>query len=100
MLKKLTFLAVVLALLGSRPILAQEEEGRTLRDRIKSVTSKLYVKSGRLELTLLPMTSFSLNDAFYQKFGAGLGLTYHFTESLSAGLISPSPSSLTRPRPA
>ncbi len=87
MLRKLSLLAVVLGLLVTGPASAQDEAGRTLRDRIKSVTSKMYVKSGRLELTLLPFTSFSLNDAFYQKFGAGLGLTYHFTETLSAGLL-------------
>jgi outer membrane beta-barrel protein len=87
MLKKITWLALVVALAGVRPVSA-EEEGRTLKDRIKSVSNKMHMKSGRVELTLLPMTSMSLNDAFYQKFGGGLGLTYHFTEGLSAGLTA------------
>jgi outer membrane beta-barrel protein len=89
MLKKINWLAVALVLvgLGGGPAAAQEE-ARTLKERIKSVSSKLHAKSGRLELTLLPMTSMSLNDAFYQKFGGGLGLTYHFSESWSAGLLA------------
>ncbi len=82
--RKTMWLAVFLALVWIRPVVAGEQ-GRTLKDRIKSVSNKLYVKSGRLELTLLPMTSISLNDAFYQKFGGGLGIAYHFSESLSVG---------------
>ncbi len=84
MLRKSIWLAMVLVLAGAGPAAG---EGRTLKERVKSVSNKLYVKSGRLELTLLPMTSFSLNDAFYQKYGGGLGLTYHFTEGLSLGLL-------------
>lgn len=86
MLRKLTPVLVLwLALSG--PSAAAEEDGRTLKERIQSVSNRLYGKSGRLELTLYPMTSLSLNDAFYQKFGGGLGLAYHFSESLSASLF-------------
>lgn len=63
---------------------AQEESSRSLKDRIRSVSRKLHVKDGRLELTLYPLTSISLNDAFYQKMGGGAGLAYHFNEFLSA----------------
>ncbi len=86
MQKKIVLLAVVVAVWGALPAHADEED-RTLKGRIKSVSNKAYVKSGRLELTLLPMTSMSLNDAFYQKFGGGLGVAYHFTESLSLGFV-------------
>ncbi len=86
MRKEITLLAVAVAMSGALTAQAGEED-RTLRKRIKSVSSKMYVKSGRLELTLLPMTSMSLNDAFYQKFGGGLGIAYHFTESLSLGIV-------------
>lgn len=82
--RKIMWLAVFFSLVWAIPCRA-EEQGRTLKDRVKSVSNKLYVKSGRLELTILPLTSISLNDAFYQKFGGGLGLAYHFSESLSLG---------------
>ena len=66
------------------PALAAEQQGRSLKERIPSVTRRLFTKSGRLELTFYPMTSISLNDAFYQKFGGGLGLSYHFSDAFSA----------------
>jgi len=63
---------------------ARADKPKSLKDRIKSVSNRMYVKSGRLELTILPMTSISLNDAFYQKLGGGLGFAYHFSEMFSA----------------
>ncbi|MBN2498834.1 MAG: outer membrane beta-barrel domain-containing protein [Deltaproteobacteria bacterium] len=88
MKKSTVFLALLAALGSAGTAVAAEEEGRTLRDRIKSVTSRLYLKSGRLELTVFPMTSLSLNDAFYQKLGGGLGVGYYFTESLGVQLLA------------
>jgi outer membrane beta-barrel protein len=85
---RLIHLALLCALLAPSSGRAQEEEARTLRERIKSVSGKLFVKSGRLELTLLPMTSISLNDAFYQKLGGGLQFDYHFSENWGLGLTA------------
>jgi len=62
-------------------------QGRSLKDRIRAVSNRLYIKDGRMEVTLFPLTSVSLNDAFYQKYGGGLGLAYHMTESLSLQLM-------------
>lgn len=61
-------------------------QGRSLKDRIRAVSNRLYIKDGRMEVTLFPLTSVSLNDAFYQKYGGGLGLAYHMSESLSLQL--------------
>ena len=76
-------LVFVLAWAGSaRPARAQEET-RTLKDRIRSVSNRLFMKSGRMELTVLPLTSISLNDAFYQKFGLGAQFAYHLSEAFA-----------------
>ncbi|HOX46372.1 MAG TPA: outer membrane beta-barrel domain-containing protein [Myxococcota bacterium] len=87
MLRKLIPAALLCVLLAVPAARAQdEEESGSLRDRIKGVSGKLYLKSGRLELTLLPLTSISLNDAFYQKLGGGLQLAYHFSDAWALGL--------------
>jgi outer membrane beta-barrel protein len=87
MLRKLIPAALLCVLLSVPAAWAQDdEEGGSLKDRIKGVSGKLYLKSGRLELTLLPLTSVSLNDAFYQKLGGGLQLAYHFSDAWALGL--------------
>ncbi len=50
--------------------------------KIPPVSSELYRKAGRFELTL--SGNVSANDAFYTKYFGGLRLGYHFLESLSA----------------
>jgi len=54
------------------------------QDRIKSIQRKPVLKRMRWELT--PTFSLSLNDAFYQKLGGGLGLTFHPADSLGLEL--------------
>jgi len=87
--KKLTLLplvsalALVLAWAGSARTAWAQEETRTLKDRIKSVSNRMFVKSGRMELTVLPLSSISLNDAFYQKFGLGAEFAYHISEAFA-----------------
>jgi outer membrane beta-barrel protein len=80
--KKLFLLPLVLVLAWAGTAQAQEET-RTLKDRIKSVSNRMFVKSGRMELTVLPLTSISLNDAFYQKYGMGAGFAYHISEAFA-----------------
>jgi outer membrane beta-barrel protein len=80
--KKLFLLPMVFVLAWAAPVQAQEET-RTLKDRIKSVSNRMFVKSGRMELTVLPLTSISLNDAFYQKYGMGAGIAYHISEAFA-----------------
>ncbi len=82
-MKKLRLLSLLL-IVGLCTLAGAAEKQKSLKDRIKSVSNRLYVKSGRLELTVLPMTSISLNDAFYQKLGGGAGIAYHFNEAFSA----------------
>ncbi len=84
-MKKKTVIVLLVAWMGSLP--AWAEEGKTLQERIKSVSNRMYMKSGRLELTLLPLSSISLNDAFYRKFGGGIGLGYHLNEAFSLQLM-------------
>lgn len=50
--------------------------------KIPPVSSALYRKAGRFEVSL--SGNLSVNDAFYSKYFGGLKLGYHFTESLSA----------------
>lgn len=89
--KKLLLLPLVFALVwaGSARTARAQEETRTLKDRIKSVSNRMFVKSGRLELTVLPLTSISLNDAFYQKFGFGAQFAYHISEAFAVqGMVT------------
>ncbi|NMB75936.1 MAG: outer membrane beta-barrel domain-containing protein [Myxococcales bacterium] len=62
---------------------AWAQQGRTLKERIPSVSNRHFMKAGRLEFTLLPFTSMSLNDAFYQKFGGGVQAAYHLNEAFA-----------------
>jgi outer membrane beta-barrel protein len=85
--KPFKFFVFLLSWLWLLPVFAQDEEAKTLKDRIKSVSNRLYSKSGRMELTLFPLSSISLNDAFYEKFGGGLGLGYHINDSFALQLM-------------
>jgi len=86
MLRKIVPTALLCMLLAAPAARAQDDEAQSLRERIKGVSGKLYLKSGRLEITALPLTSISLNDAFYQKLGGGLQLAYHFSDAWAVGL--------------
>ncbi len=81
-MKKLFLLPLVFVLAWAGSIQAQEET-RTLKNRIKSVSNRMFIKSGRAELTILPLTSISLNDAFFQKYGLGAGFAYHISEAFA-----------------
>ena len=54
--------------------------------KIPPVSSALYRKAGRWELTL--SGNLSVNDAFYSKYFGGLKLGYHFNESMSAAAFT------------
>jgi outer membrane beta-barrel protein len=51
--------------------------------KIKPISGQLYSKAGRWEVT--PTLDLSFNDAFWNKYMAGLKVGYHFTEFLSVG---------------
>ena len=55
-----------------------------LRERIRPVSGKLFLRKGRFEFS--PSASVSLRDAFYTKYIFGGTLTYHPLESLGLGL--------------
>jgi outer membrane beta-barrel protein len=55
----------------------------SLSEKIRPVSGNLFLKSHRLEIS--PGLNVSLGDAFFQKYGAGLKLGYHFSESFSLG---------------
>lgn len=61
-----------------------DEATVALGDRVKAVQRKHFLKKNRLELA--PYVSYSLNDPFQQKVGAGLALTYHLVDSLGLQL--------------
>lgn len=52
----------------------------TVGDRVKAVQKKLILKKGRFEVA--PAFSTSLNDAFFQKVGAGLAAAYWPADNL------------------
>lgn len=63
---------------------APGERDAALADRVKAVQRKGFLKRHRLELTLsLPGT---VNDAFYQKVGAGGRLAWNFQDSFALAL--------------
>ncbi len=84
--KKITLMIVFLAISWMRPAFA-EETPKELKDRISSVSNRVFVKSRRLELMIFPLTSISLNDAFYEKLGFGAGLAYHISEAFAIQAI-------------
>ncbi|MBW1808331.1 MAG: outer membrane beta-barrel domain-containing protein [Deltaproteobacteria bacterium] len=81
-MKKLQLISILVALALAVPSQAADKP-KTLKDRIKSVSNRMFTKSGRMELTVYPLTSISLNDAFYQKLGGGVGFAYHFSDMFS-----------------
>lgn len=59
----------------------ETEEGQKLRDRIKSVQRKVFIKKARWEL--YPLVSFTLNDPFFQNVLVGGSLSYHLSDAFS-----------------
>jgi len=57
---------------------------RTLAERIPSVTRRVFVKQGRVEL--FPSVGLTLNDPFFDHVVGTLGLSFHVLESLSVGV--------------
>lgn len=66
------------------PAAAQSSKADAFAGKIPPVSGQLYQKKGRVEVTA--SGNMSLDDAFYTKYFGGLKATYHFTETLSAGL--------------
>jgi outer membrane beta-barrel protein len=60
------------------PLAAQDP---ALGDKVKAVQKKGFLKRGRFEIA--PTFAFSVNDAFYQKFGGGLRLAYSLQDSFA-----------------
>ena len=60
------------------------EKDVALGDKVKSVQRKGFLKRGRVEVE--PIFAATMNDAFYQKFGGGLRVAYHFQETFSLAL--------------
>lgn len=61
-----------------------EPKKKRLRDRIKSVQRKVFLKRGRFEI--FPHFGLDLNDPFFQHFIVGGSVAYHFVDSLSLEL--------------
>jgi len=59
----------------------QGERDITQEDRVKSVQTKVYLRSHRFELT--PMVSASINDPFFWKFSAALRAGYYFADTMA-----------------
>lgn len=78
---------IALCLLSAAfPALADEPAegelgGVPVVDRVKSVQRKPFVKDGRLSLS--PAFEASVNDAFFQKLGAGIWASYHLEDALA-----------------
>lgn len=77
-------LALALAATGAPVRALAQSKSDVFAGKIPPVAGQLFSKAGRVELTL--SGNFSLDDAFYQKYFAGLKAGYHFNEffSLSA----------------
>jgi len=60
------------------------EKDVNLGDRVKSVQHKPFTKAHRFALT--GFASASINDAFYQKWGGGAGLSYAFADPFALSL--------------
>lgn len=82
-MKKFSPLVLLFLWAWGSPVLAEDGEGKSLRDRIRSVSSRLFMKAGRVEASFYPLTSVSINDAFYQKLGIGASLAYHLNEAFA-----------------
>ena len=68
----------------ARPIVPFSEKDVALGDKVKAVQRKGFMKRGRFEVA--PVFAFTVNDAFYQKFGAGLRLAYNLHDSFGLAL--------------
>jgi outer membrane beta-barrel protein len=58
--------------------------GKTLAERIPSVTHRVFMKKGRVEL--FPAIGGSLNDPFFNNLTLSGGLTFHVLESFGIGV--------------
>lgn len=58
-----------------------EGTGLTLKDRIKAVSRKVFLKEGRFSLN--PYAGISTNDAFFRRWTVGTRASYHLTDSFS-----------------
>ncbi|MFH1808448.1 MAG: outer membrane beta-barrel domain-containing protein [Pseudomonadota bacterium] len=63
---------------------ATDSVGKPLRDRIKAVSRKSFLKKNRFEAT--PAFGLSVNDAFFRNYIVQLDATYHIVESFSLEL--------------
>ncbi len=61
-----------------------EHHGRTLAERIPSVTRRVFSKKGRVELT--PAIGLSLDNPFQDNYIFGGGVAYHINESFAVGV--------------
>lgn len=95
--RPLTLLALLAALALPAGVQAAQPAGEAeadaakakpidLQDKMPPVSGRLFLKNGRFEIS--PTLSASLADAFFQKYGLGLKLNYHFLESFSVGLFA------------
>jgi outer membrane beta-barrel protein len=66
------------------PVAPFGEKDVALGDKVKSVQRKGFLKRGRFEAE--PIFAATMNDAFYQKFGGGLRVAYHFQETFALAL--------------
>jgi outer membrane beta-barrel protein len=60
------------------------EKDVALGDKVKAVQRKGFLKRGRFDVT--PVFAFTVNDAFYQKYGTGLRLAYNIHDSFALAL--------------
>jgi outer membrane beta-barrel protein len=60
-----------------------EHAGKTLAERIPPVTRRVFVKTGRFELT--PAAGLSVNDPFHKDYIFQGGLAYHMSEMFAVG---------------
>jgi outer membrane beta-barrel protein len=65
------------------PVMGKGLPGRTLAERIPSVTHRAFTKTGRVEL--FPAIGLSLSDPFYRYVVPQIGLHYYFNETLALG---------------
>lgn len=66
------------------PVLPFSEKDVALGDKVKAVQRKGFLKRGRFEVA--PIFALTVNDAFYQKFGAGLRIAYNLHDSFALAI--------------
>jgi outer membrane beta-barrel protein len=67
-----------------KPVLPFAENDVALGDKVKAVQRKGFLKRGRFEVA--PVFAATVNDAFYQKFGGGLRVSYSLQDSFALAL--------------